>query len=438
MATQKIQKFVPFDNTTVANYKSWAQSFGSAISTLGWALAGDTGQVNWTNVVTAPTNQTSWPSQFNWKAAFSPGTIYAVGDIVTSSGLTFLCQIAITAETLTSAAVSGATTTYNGSSMHISVGDTVVIAGFVNAGNNGTFTVNTVTGAWGSATAFTVTTSTQIAETHAATVINGTAPANNVSLNGSNSQLHHWATYNYEIWKSNGPLSANHPIYLKLIYHAGQNAGLNSPALFFQIGTTHTNGIIGGNLYNSGTVLGFSVGSGASLGSVPLENDFCGNADKLTMAPFLGAQQIKGGSTTGILCIDRAHDSSGGDLDAYVAVLTVAQNTSSSSIAPGAQLLYKPGSGTVIPAAPGIWPIVNTASSSNSFNGQTPALPVFFCPGYLANPCLGAIAMGFADIPPTGSLFNVFMYGTSHTYMSVKQSGLTGPTPNTHGAIQWE
>lgn len=517
--TFKIQKFLPFDNTTLANYKTWAQGYGAgpaqtltavsvsgatatysctngnvnlgeraviagftnagnngtftitgvtgnpgaltaftvtnasavnethaatantgAMLALGWKLVNDAGQVNWSNVTTQPSSAIPFPTTniFNWRGAFSAGSTYAVGDIVTSSGLTFICGTAIAVETLSSVAVSGATTTYNGSSMHVSVGDTVVIAGFTNAGNNGTFTVNTATGSWGSVTTFTVTTTTQIAETHAATELNGTPPQNNVLPPTGSSILHHWGTYNYEVWQSNGPLSATAPIFLKLIYGAS-TGGSGNPTILFQIGTSQVNGVIGGNLFNAGVLIGVGCAIPAGqFGSTPLENDFCGNADKVAMGVFMGVQQLKGVNSGGIIAIDRAHDASGGDLDTYTAVAVLCQGVSGTIIG-AAQLLYKAGSGSVWPPISQPWPVIAYGNNqSTSFNGQTAALPLFFTPGYMANPMLGAMATGFNDMAPSGSLFNVYLYGTSHTFMAMKATTGPGSSNSIQGAIQWE
>lgn len=40
----------PCDNSTLANFKSWAQAISTAFSTFGWVQTADTGQVNWSTI----------------------------------------------------------------------------------------------------------------------------------------------------------------------------------------------------------------------------------------------------------------------------------------------------------------------------------------------------------------------------------------------------
>jgi hypothetical protein len=42
------------DNSTLANFKSWAQSISNAISAFGWVQTTDTGQVNWASIASVP------------------------------------------------------------------------------------------------------------------------------------------------------------------------------------------------------------------------------------------------------------------------------------------------------------------------------------------------------------------------------------------------
>ena len=46
----------PSDNSTVANYKAWAQAISAGFAAIGWVQTGDTGQVNWASVVSLPAN----------------------------------------------------------------------------------------------------------------------------------------------------------------------------------------------------------------------------------------------------------------------------------------------------------------------------------------------------------------------------------------------
>lgn len=42
------------DSSTLANFKSWAQSISTAFSTFGWLQSSDTGQVNWSSIASVP------------------------------------------------------------------------------------------------------------------------------------------------------------------------------------------------------------------------------------------------------------------------------------------------------------------------------------------------------------------------------------------------
>lgn len=45
-----------FDNSSLTNFKNWAQAISSAFSTLGWVQTTDTGQVNWSTIAAVPSS----------------------------------------------------------------------------------------------------------------------------------------------------------------------------------------------------------------------------------------------------------------------------------------------------------------------------------------------------------------------------------------------
>jgi hypothetical protein len=62
-----LRTFQLVDNATVlSNFKSWAMSISSALSSFGWLKSADTGQVNWSTISVTPTNST--PVFEIWKA----------------------------------------------------------------------------------------------------------------------------------------------------------------------------------------------------------------------------------------------------------------------------------------------------------------------------------------------------------------------------------
>ena len=48
------QQFLIYDSSTLANFKLWAQAISSALSSSGWVLTSDTGQVNWGSIASVP------------------------------------------------------------------------------------------------------------------------------------------------------------------------------------------------------------------------------------------------------------------------------------------------------------------------------------------------------------------------------------------------
>jgi hypothetical protein len=50
------QQFLVFDNSSLANFKNWAQAISSAFSSAGWTTTSDTGQVNWSTIAVVPTS----------------------------------------------------------------------------------------------------------------------------------------------------------------------------------------------------------------------------------------------------------------------------------------------------------------------------------------------------------------------------------------------
>jgi hypothetical protein len=142
------------DCTTMRNFMSWASFYGKAFVNAGWKQANDTGQINW------------------------PSTILTISQVAVSGGNAVYTY--------------DATQPFGGAPL--AVGMPVAVVGFVTAGNNITALNGIVTalGGSGAASTFTVATTTQVNETHAAT--GGVPPSVNISqvaVAGGN------ATYTY-------------------------------------------------------------------------------------------------------------------------------------------------------------------------------------------------------------------------------------------------
>ena len=52
MSTQ--QSFLVCDSSTLANFKSWAQTISAFFTTATWTQSADTGQVNWSTIASVP------------------------------------------------------------------------------------------------------------------------------------------------------------------------------------------------------------------------------------------------------------------------------------------------------------------------------------------------------------------------------------------------
>jgi len=48
------QQFLVCDNSTLTNFKQWAQTISSFFATAGWTQTSDTGQVNWSSIASVP------------------------------------------------------------------------------------------------------------------------------------------------------------------------------------------------------------------------------------------------------------------------------------------------------------------------------------------------------------------------------------------------
>ena len=143
--------------------------------------------------------------------------------------------------------------------------------------------------------------------------------------------------------------------------------------------------------------------------------------------------------------MDRAKDTNGNDLDAYVTFLL--QGNSGTNPISAAQTLFKPSTGTVFPAAlytsttsatNPVWPALSVypSLSSLSVNGLLPALPIFPLVGYVGNPLLGAVCFKSGDCFE-GGLANAYVYGSIHTFLTTN-TGLGTNISNGGIGIRWE
>jgi len=317
------------------------------------------------------------------------------------------------------------------------VGHLLTVAGYSGgaSGNNGTYTVtsNAAISDISANSCFCCTfTGTNATQTNI-TVTEATHPA---------SDPIHWMPYNYEIWKSNGPLSTAAPIYIKIVYAAAiatalasQGATSQTPAMIFDFGSANpTTGQLGGNHVGE-QVHGFNSASG--VGAF-YECDFCApNGDEIAFIMWRNAAATSVSIPT-VVFIDRTKDQSGNALGTFFTVGFVTANTSQREYTvfnqqTGGVINYQPNLGNALGWTFPIFPVTGGA-----YQGLTPVLPIFPIPGYVANPCLMAVAMKQNDFTD-GQLVNAVFYGGSHTFLMSKSNTVDQPQLNAaYPGIRWE
>jgi hypothetical protein len=442
---------VPYDNTTAANYKAWARVIGRAMTSFGWVKQSGHGELvdnglsgasyDWNFTPTIPTTQLRASASYNFRGAWAGGTSYtgnntlngAAPDVVTNGGITYQC-ISATQYVITQIAMSGTTATITGTfangGSNALAGLSIVLAGFVNSGNNVTATITAST-----TTTLTATIATGVNETHAATGTLNTAPA---------SDTLHFQPYNYEIWKSNGSNTAALPIYVRLVYTSSSTVSI--PAIHLSIGT----GIdASGNTTNSWAMysvaptankeINFSIGA---TGSSLFECDFSGDTDNFRMFMWRNHSSQQPAST--VLVLDRAKNALGQDADAFVYAAHCGWNTSTAASVATSCVFLKPGLGTTFNVTTNQWSGAIATGPSGANWGSVCPLPVTPLVGFAANPCLGVVTFPVNDVID-GQVIPVWLYGASHNFLVNKNMSIANAASDPSGivtrsvvAIRWE
>src|ERR1017187_8274161 len=167
-------QYLPFDNSTYANYAAWASAISAQMAAFGWLQSTDTGQVMW-------------------------------------SGMT-----------LSAVSMSGSNATYTYASLTglpLAVGRALTITGMTNAGNNKTLVITSFTGT--TSGTFTVVNASGVTESGSSGVV---TIATAVPGSGA---------YVYEIWNPNDGLTN---FFLKMEY--GNIVGTNTPTPRITVSTT--------------------------------------------------------------------------------------------------------------------------------------------------------------------------------------------------------
>ena len=252
-------QYVPWDNTQLANFKSWGQAPGNALTAFGWSKVGTVnGMVNWSTQAWTPftANQGSSANgavtgspTLQFSNAWSTGAVLTLTSVANASGGTTVY-----------------TGTITGGGSNAFAGNRFTVAGFTTGANNGTFVCTAST-----TTTLTLNNSAGVAETHAATATLTYAIGDVVTNNNGTwictaaytpttaspappyewltTGTIHWALYAFEVWQSPGSPT----IYMRLEFVGGQGGAIvgqgGIPRMRVAVGTSiDTNG----NL-NSGT-----------------------------------------------------------------------------------------------------------------------------------------------------------------------------------------
>lgn len=202
------------DNSTYANYSSWAGQMSTQLALAGWAQSTDTGQVMWTGMT------------------ISACTAGGGNGVYTYSALTGFA---------------------------LQNGRALTITGMSNAINNGVKIITSFTGT--TSGTFTVVNASAITESSSSGVVTAqsTVPTTN--------------TYLYEIWVPNDSLTS---FYLKVEY-GNFSSGTNAPTIAATIGgTTNGAGTLVG--LTTGRFVGAVSANAGSSSTVPVECRFSGGA----------------------------------------------------------------------------------------------------------------------------------------------------------------
>lgn len=371
------QTSAAYSSATQAQYQTWGQTFGQALSSFGWVKQTGHGEVVDNGLV---------GSAYAWSNSPNVGTLASAPQPVQA---------------------------YNFRGAWVS-GNTYVGA---NAANSAT-PVDVVTNAG--------LTYAKITASSVSSTAPGSDPTN-------------WQQLVFEIWKSNGPMSATFPIYLKL--YLTWNTVSFTPTYWITVGTgVDVNGNITG-VCNWTAAAPFYIfgwmGNNGTQAAGFNDMDFSGDADNFRFCVF------KTFSAPSLFAMGRAKTSTGADSDAFVHLATAGAPSFALGLSNvRSAILLKPSLGATILVDGSRWAgIVATSNASTSNFGATPPYPIFPIVGYLANPLMGIMAFGRGDTGE-GQVVPVWLYGASHNYLVLGNFGAAQSPDAISGraypAILWE
>jgi hypothetical protein len=252
-----------------------------------------------------------------------------------------------------------------------------------------------------------------------------------------------WKRVFFSLWTSADTLSSTNKLFFRMQFGCDTSSTFQPKLLFF-FGTNSdgsTNISQNSNWGQSAPTSAISQGS-STTGSALWESNFSGTSGRFSMILWRGFNSTAAVPTV-VLNIERSHDASGNDTDAYWTIVYCGSGTLNMQ-----QSIFKNGTGGAgvlevnSIAAIKTLPAVNAQSLNNSIC----VFPVFPAVGKIDNPMIGIIGMKGGDTGE-GGIINATFYGTTHPYFMSKVGnsssggpGSFGPSPaGTCGCgIRWE
>jgi len=431
-----------FDNTSAITAWNWMNPIHAFMSAAGWTQTADTGQMVWPGSIVS-ISAASWNgTTATYTYTLGQGPSLQVGDSITitnttTSGLsgtfiitgtplstTFTCANTTSAgsesETafgvtnvqaaITHASGNGTTAsyTYTNNTGTITPGQSVVITGCTNSGFNGTFTVLTVSGG-----VFTCANTTNATEAESGAL--GTVAANTANTTHSASTLPPSSNnFLYEIWQMTDSLATTDPVLLKVCYGTGASANAD-PWLSVYVARS-TNGA-GSVVIGTGQIY-VTPESGSSQSTSAFNCYLSGSTNRMTWCLYPNDT-----STTlarGFFTIERAHNSSGGDIGVanggYVTYITINPASAVPTVTQQSLTLTALTTAEIKLAA-----LQVHSTGTGSFGNSTCLSPVFPLVGAVGNPMIGVLIGKAADWTD-GTQFTLNIYGTSHIYQVTNTS----------------
>src|SRR5579863_1509773 len=272
----------------------------------------------------------------------------------------------------------------------------------------------------------------------------GTAAGIHGQANQPGTDITKWKRVLVDVWTSADALSSTNKLFLRIQYGMTTTSG-DFPFIYIWGGTSSDgNTNINQNMFWGTTgPTGITQGTTPTTGGALWECDFSGSAGRFGMIMWRGYNAASTTSAALILDIERSHDNSGNDTDAYWTITWCSANTVNGQVS-----IFKQGTGGVGPfefnTGTSVIKTISTAASTLSYNNSIAIQPVFPMVGYVGNPLLGVLSLRGGDTAE-GAIITTTLYGTTHTFLLSKAGNSTsggpacfGPNASSGCGLRWE